>query len=244
MKKNLVENQVHISNIVARSAQNLSLLEKRVLFLCLSKLYAKREKPLAGDHKSRTKRITAEEYATTFLNKDKPLRSNLKFSYSQLKKAKIGLETKLIKYKLETPKGMMEVSFPWVTKSVYHTGEGWLELTINHEISHHFFDLKKYTKYLIEQACELSSMYSWRLLELLTSMESQRNRGKSKVSLEDFRYSMQIPKSYTWTNIKQRVIEPAIEDLEEKDYWEIEWNAEKKGRSFDSITFEWKRVSV
>lgn len=243
MKKNLAENQVHISNIVARSAQNLSLLEKRVLFLCLSKIYAKREKPLASDHKTRTKRITAEEYATTFLNQNKTLKSNLKFSYSQLKKAKKGLETKLIKYKIESPKGMMEVSFPWVTKSVYHTGEGWLDLTINHEISHHFFDLKKYTKYLVEQACELSSKYSWRLLELLTSMESQKNKGKSEMTLEDFRYCMEIPKTYSWTNIRQRVIEPSIEELEEKDSWEIEWTTQKKGKSINSITFTWKRTS-
>lgn len=54
---------------------------------------------------------------------------------------------------------------------------------------------------------------------------------------------MDIPDSYktTFGLLRKKVIESAVKELQEKDYWMIEWKAIKKGRKVSMLEFKFKR---
>lgn len=58
------------------------------------------------------------------------------------------------------------------------------------------------------------------------------NDGWLSISLDDFHHAMETPDSYkkTFGLLRERVIEPAVKELTEKDNWIIKWNPLKKGR--------------
>ena len=41
--------------------------------------------------------------------------------------------------------------------------------------------------------------------------------------------------------LRKKVIESAVKELQEKDYWMIEWKAIKKGRKVSMLEFKFKR---
>lgn len=65
------------------------------------------------------------------------------------------------------------------------------------------------------------------------------NDGWLSISLGDFHHAMEIPDSYkkTFGLLRERVIEPAVKELTEKDNWIIKWNPLKKGRKIVRIQF-------
>jgi plasmid replication initiation protein len=168
-----------------------------------------------------------------------------KAAYQDLMAACTKLEQRKLRYKLITPKGEKLRSIGWVSSLTYHLGEGWVEFSLTEEIAPHVVGLSKnFTKYRLQQASELRSLYSWRLLELLTSHNDGKNESQIRVkkfSLVDFRNSLEIPDSYKYDDIKRQVIQKAVEELMKKDHWLIQWRPTKEGRAVVAIEFTFSR---
>jgi len=233
----ILDNQVTIKNVVARAAQGFTLTEKRIAMAAISKIDSRKPFKHYHDPKRRTVRVTAAEYALIAASLDE------KTAYRDLQQAAKRLYERQLHYRVVTPKGKKEVFFRWVESATYHHGEGWVEIVLTTAIIPHLTELSvRFTKYRLEQACGLRSVYSWRLLEYLTSWkEKGSDKGARTVDLDRFRTIMEIPESYKWSNIRQKVIEPAVKELAAKDNWIIHWQAVKKGRAVTSITFLWER---
>jgi plasmid replication initiation protein len=99
---------------------------------------------------------------------------------------------------------------------------------------------RQFTSYQLQQASALRSVYSWRLLELLTRFEST---GWAEYTIEDFATAMDATEKQRtdFNNIKRRMIEPAVRELCEKDGWLIQWRAIKAGRKVRAIRFDFAR---
>jgi plasmid replication initiation protein len=95
-----------------------------------------------------------------------------------------------------------------------------------------------YTSYQLKTASAIRSVYSWRLLELFNAWKTTK---ELFITMEDFRKSLEIPENYAYINIKQRCIEPAVKELQEKNNMIITWTPIKKSRAVASLRFKWKQ---
>lgn len=230
-------NLVTMSNALIRSGQCLTLAEKRLVMLAVSKLNPKTKPTNPAECITR---VSIEEFVSEYgIDQDN--------AYNQVKSAAKHLYSRSITFFEPSyrRKGAelvpIEVNMRWVGKAKYHKGEGWIELHWWHEIVPHLMGLKRqFTTYQLEQANSLRSIYSWRLLELL--MRFQDN-GWAEYNIEDFCTSMEAtPKQrQNFAAIRRKIIEPAVKELTEKDGWIIEWKPINAGRKVKAIRFEFER---
>ena len=128
----------------------------------------------------------------------------------------------------------------WDRDCRYHEGEGWVELYWWPRLLPYLTGIRKqFTSYQLQQASALRSVYSWRLLELLLRFEST---GMAEYTIEDFKASMDAPPSLSdFGQVKRRIIEPAVKELNDKDGWVIQWQPIKAGRKVAKVRFTFKR---
>ena len=96
--------------------------------------------------------------------------------------------------------------------------------------------LEQFTTIDLLSVAELSSVHSVRLYELISQFKST---GYRKISLEDFRFSMDCVNRYPTTQkLKQKVLNPAIAQVNEKsDLW-CKVKDVKDGRSIIGFEFQ------
>ena len=233
-EKPLAERYISMSNALARSAQGLTLSEKRVLAISLAKTDSKSaaDKTRAAFSGGWTIHLSADEYAHEFgLTADA--------AYLQLKAAGNNLMKRQVRTMTQTIKGIKEVVTNWCGQCIYHHGEGWIEIAFTPQIAPHLLDLKtKFTSYQLKQASALRSIYAWRLFECL---QSWKDTGKWSPDIDDFLHAMDVPKSLTdFGQVRRRVIKPALKELRAKDNLEIEMVLKKAGRKITGLVFTFR----
>lgn len=227
---------VNMSNALAQAGHGLTLAEKRLMMMGVSKLDSRRA--LSPLQTLKTK-ITAAEYA-------EENEVDINTAYDQLQSAAKSLYERSITFFEPQVKGRnadpraIKVQMRWVGSVHYHKGEGWIELSWWHELLPHLTFLRaRYTKYQLQQGSALRSVYSWRLLELLLKFEKT---GWAEYSIDAFCVAMDATEKQRkdFNNIRRRMIEPAIEELQSKNGWLIQWKPLKKGRKVTALRFDFK----
>lgn len=217
---------VNISNQLTRMHQGLTFPEKRVISMCLAKLDSLNLE--AGRYKYR---VSATEFSKEF-------DIDVATAYAQLKAVGDKLLDRKARMIKETPRGIQEEKFVWVSGVKYHHGEGWVELGFSPEMTPHLIDLRReYTSYKLRHTLSLRSMYSWRLFELLMQF---KKTGKLRISLEDFCFAMEAPPSCLkdFGQLRRRVIDTAVEELIAKNNLLISYEAKRNGgRKVSSLEF-------
>ena len=223
--------QVTLSNALANAAQGLTLSEKRVMMYAVAKLNTF---AADGGTPDGTVKLVAHDYAKQF-------GVDLDTAYSQLQSAGKGIFKRYIRFFEKTRKGTDEVTVRWISSARYSKGEGSVTLRFTLEVAPHLLLLnKQFTTYKLAQASALRSLYSWRLLELLSQYAGT---GWRQVDLLEFHHAMESPASYqsNFKDCRCWVIEPAVKELQEKDGWKIEWEAIKTGRKVTALRFKFER---
>lgn len=238
----LTELQISISHAITRAAHGLTLVEKRIVALFIAKFDNSKHRKALGKVipvQDATIRITAKEYSETF---DVPMN----IAYRDLLKGTDRFFDRYWRVLQDTLKGKKEFKYNWLEGVVYHHGEGWVEATFGQKtIPHLVFNLKdQYTKYKLKSTIALTSGYAWRLWELMAQFANTKKPAEEerliRISLNDFRYAMEAPDSYKYSQIRQKIIEPAIEQIHNQNQIDVTWRAIKKGRSVDSLEFKFK----
>jgi plasmid replication initiation protein len=224
----LTANNVVISNYIVRSAQTLNLVEKRILMAGIAKLGG-----VNGEIK-----LSAQEYADTY-------GVNIRTAYNELKGAVGTLMKRTLSWQITDGKKIGTRTTIWVQGFDYFKDEGLVKFRFSEYIFPFLFELEReFTKYQLQQAAALRSIYSWRLLELFEQMKDKADgSGWLSMSIEEFWHAMEATESYK-TNfqlLRKRVIEPAIKELSEKDGWLIEWEIRKRGRKVSTLLFKFER---
>lgn len=231
------ERWVTMSNALTRAGHGLTLAEKRIVAVAVSKLDSRRV--LKPGEVPRTK-ITAAEYAETF-------EVDLDTAYDQLQGAAKTLYNRSITFyepahkRNGKPLPPTRVHMRWVGSVKYQDGEGWVELAWWPDLLRHLTGLRQqFTTYQLQQASALRSAYSWKLLELLTRFEST---GWAEYTIEDFAASMDATEKQAadFAKIRTKMIEPAVKELNEKDGWLIQWQPIKAGRKVKAVRFTFMR---
>lgn len=228
---------ITLGNALTRAAHCLTLAEKRVVMLAISKIDSRASPP--ADRVYRTK-ISAQEYAETF-----DLDPNT--AYEALAKAGKNLYQRSIRFHVPayrrngTPIEPGISTMRWIGKAHYQRGEGWIELSWWPDLLPQLMGLrKKFTSYQLRQASALRSTYSWKLLELLMRYES---RGTAEYAIEDFWEAMEAtPKQRTdFSAVRRKIIEPSVRELAQKDGWLIEWEPLLAGKRVKALRFRFER---
>lgn len=223
--------QVTMSHALTNAAQSLSLAEKRVMMYAVAKLDSFK---FDGGLRDGRVKLTAHEYAEQYgVDPDT--------AYTQLKDAGKAIFMRYITFFEDSRYGPIENNVRWVSSAKYNKGEGSITLRFTMEVAPHLLGLRnKFTTYKLAQASALRSLYSWRLLELLTQY---KEIGVRQIALDEFHHAMEAP-AYVLKNFKDcrcGIIEPAVKELSEKDGWIIEWTPIKTGRKVTSLRFEFKK---
>ena len=102
-----------------------------------------------------------------------------------------------------------------------------VEISITNKFSKLLHDYSgNFTEFFLTNFVEIKGKYAKNLYHLLMQWD---DKGYAKYELEEFKIYMGIPEGYRTKDIKEKVIEPAIEILKEK-------------RLFEEITFETNRA--
>ena len=226
---------ITMSNALTRAGHGLTLAEKRIIFIAVAKMDSR--KPLPTDQFIYVSKITAAEYAEL-------AECNMRTAYEALQDATKTLYRRSISFFEPAYKrkgDLVKVQMRWVGEVKYHAGEGWVELYWWPNLLPHLTGLRKqFTSYQLKQASALRSGYSWKLMELLMRFEST---GWAEYDIDDFAVSMDATDKQreNFNNIKRRIIEPAVKELQEKDGWQIQWQPINAGRRVKAVRFDFSR---
>jgi plasmid replication initiation protein len=229
----LIDRHVNISNELVNAAQALNLTEKRVVSCCIAKIDTMRKGGGSLVNNGLVK-LSAAEYAEA-------AQVTPEAAYMEMRRAADNLFQRYIRIIQETKRGPKEIKFRWVSGVTYHKGEGWIEMRFTPEVAPHLVLLeKRFTSYRLAQASALRSLYSWRLLELLTQFEPT---GWRQIDIEDFHHAVGAKPSHikNYTETRRWIIEPAIKELTDKDGWNIVCEPIKSGRKVTALKFMFKR---
>lgn len=220
--------RVNMSNQLVRMAHGLTLPEKRVIAMCLARLDTTNQERGRYSFELRAKDFADQFDLTT------------QAAYVQLKEVGDKLLHRIAQEVTQGPKGRRVRKWQWVSLAEYHDGEGLIRLTFNSEMTPHLVMLKKeFTSYRLQQASALRSLYSWRLFELLMQF---RRKGLLRITVDDFCHAVEAPVTAqaNFGELRRRIIEPAVAELQAKNGLAIEWSATKAGRKVAGLEFKFQ----
>ena len=133
----------------------------------------------------------------------------------------------------------------WISQVKYLDNEGAIEIVFTPAVVQGISRINGvkefFTQYLLSQTAQLKSVYSSRLYELLIQWRSTEKT--PIINLEDFRAQLGIEENqYKLTSdFKERVLDLAINDINEKTDIKVTYQQHKKGRSISGFSFNFKQ---
>lgn len=226
----LQKRNVVLSNTLIRSAQGLSLVEKRILMAAIAQM----------GNSFKTVRISAIDYAETY-------GVSPKNAYKQLKEASQNFRKRYITFAEQDRQGTkLNWEINWLSAIAYENNLGYILIDFNPNLMPYLCDLMdQFTIYQLKQSAALRSIYSWRMLELFEQMKNEKTQdGWLIIKLHDFLNAMDAKPTHrnNFGEARRKLIEPALKELQEKDGWNVEWQAIKDGRKINMLKFCYSRI--
>jgi len=208
------------ANALIEASYNLTLNEQRIILACAAKLDGR--KPMPRDA---VFVLSVEEFIGLF-------GSDPKNAYAEMEEA----ATKLYERDIRRIDGTTRKRLRWVYMAEYKKGEGKVRLGFSPEIAPYLTMLhKRFTSYKLEEVASLRSTYAIRLFEMLVQFSET---GLFVISVADFKQRLGLDEKYDrFSNLKARVIDPAVKDLVTKTSLDIVWQGIKKGKTVDRLEF-------
>lgn len=212
------------SNHLVEASYRLELIEKRVVLCLLSKIDPRKPLP-------KKLHLDANEYAA-FTG------TNEKTAYRDLKAGALGLVGQVIRTSdIEKKKGRHQA---WMDYVEYYDREGRIEANFSESIKPYITMLAaRFTTMPIDEVARFKSFYAIRIFELLVQYEKFAKR---QFEIDELREILQIgAKQYEkFADFRKRVIEPAIEEINEKSIYLVEWDKVTQGRKVTGVTFDFR----
>ena len=133
----------------------------------------------------------------------------------------------------------------WISQVKYLDNEGAIEIVFTPAVVQGISRINGvkefFTQYLLSQTAQLKSVYSSRLYELLIQWRSTEKT--PIINLEDFRAQLGVEENQykLMSDLKKRVLDLAINDINEKTDIKVNYQQHKKGRSISGFSFTFKQ---
>ncbi len=215
------------SNRLNMAIQNLTLPELRIVQLAIVDA-RETGKGLSSDMPLR---IDAMRYAEAF----ETTRQN---AYVRMKEAEDTLFNR--RFSFVDSEGKL-VKSRWIQRVRYLDDEGAIEIVFTTDVVKGITRLdgaeEFFTQYLLSQTANLKSVYAVRLYELLTQWKTAAKTPVFELSL--FRGQMGLDDSEyrDMSNFKKRVLDLAVNEINEKTDLTVSYTQEKKGRVIHGFKF-------
>ncbi len=123
-----------------------------------------------------------------------------------------------------------------ISKQKYHDGEGRVWIRFDEDLVPHLLGLKEqFTQYRIKDVYQFSKASSWRVYELLKQF---KNLGQREIEVEEFKRKVGVPDLYPRIgDLKKRVIDPAIVEINGTSDLMIQYAQKKRGRRVVGFLF-------
>jgi plasmid replication initiation protein len=126
--------------------------------------------------------------------------------------------------------------FHWVFHVKYYDGEGFVDLGFSPNVIPYLTLLsQRFTSYELQHITQLNSSYAIRLYELLKQFAQN---GERVIPLEWFKERLELADQYPrFFDLKRRVIQPAVNEINAYTDLEVKWDTVRKGRKVMSLMF-------
>lgn len=210
------------NDLVSRSAYRLDNLEQLIFIAALSKV------------DSRSKVTDEDIYYINIKNLSDAANMEYKGNYRALKQA----ASKLRKREISIPLDNGEVLVTGFIQSYkYHDNEGKISIRFTKDILPYISLIKdSFVAYKFKQVAKFKSNYSVRLYELLIQKLDLSNI--KIITLDEIRSLFKLGKSYDlYSNIKLKVITPAIRDINDFSDINVIYKEVRKGKKVTALEF-------
>ena len=221
-KKHYPKDWVVLQNRVVECFKSMTLDEKRLFIMAT---------PLA-----RTTKISSND--PIFISSSefsKECGIDLSTAYTALELASERLFTRFFGY---TNAEGDRVKMRWLNKVIYKAGQGGSELYFTDEVLlllREFDALNPYTKYRKEVVLRLRKDYS---LDFYHLAKKYQTMGGFQISLDELFEQLGLPESYKrLDNLKNRVIEPSLDEITTNTDIDLTYENVKRGRSVVGFKF-------
>lgn len=206
----------------------LTLAEQRVLLACIAQIDSKAV--LTENYRFE---ITASGVA------DLAGLENLTNAYRDLKKATEKLYERSVIIEDPDPDNpqIKQRKTRWISSIDYVPGEGKLVLSFSVGIIPYLSQLsREFTKYKLKHVARFESVYSIRLYELLVQWSSA---GEREIEVEWLKRQFQVEAKYDRVvDLKKRVIDPAVAEINEHSNLWVKYGQRKSGRQITHFQFQ------
>ena len=214
------------SNLLIQGSYSMTLNEKRVILYVLTMISPK-------DRDFQEYIIPVKDFADMF-------GLSLKATYSDLKKAVERLSKTSIRF--PNPVDNNEINnVVIVPKYVETKNKSYVKVGFNPELKPFLLQLRRlFTSYQLPNVLYMRSFYSIRCYELFKSEEFKNK--PFEITIEKFKFIMNIEKMYNlFSHLRQRIIEPAIGEINEHTDLKITYETKKKSRKVVGLIFQIKK---
>jgi plasmid replication initiation protein len=206
------------ANSLIEASYRLTLDEMRLLALTIGTMNPKSDQQVFE--------FSVSEFVNQFpeVNADR--------AYTQIKSAIERISERWVK----TEDERHVTKFRWVSSQTYFKKEGRFKIALTNEIMPYLTQLKgQFTQYQLNHISGFSSIHAIRLYELFTQY---KRLGDRYISVEDLKKWLQLEDKYDrYNNLNQRVLTPALSEINEKSDLFVEYEPIKKGRKVTGIEF-------
>lgn len=218
---------VYKANQVVEAGYKLSLNEQRVILACIAQVDSAKQL-LATDKFE----LSAKDFAKLFtLSEDRAYHALIDVAESLFNRYVV------IDNPFPDKPKIKRLKTRWISSIYYLDSEGKITLTFAQDMLPYLSELKgQFTKYDLKHIGNMDSIYGIRLYELLMQWKTV---GKREVEINWLRKQFQIEDKYSSIkDLKKRIIEPAIKDINTHSNYQVSWTQRKTGRNVSHFTFE------
>lgn len=218
-------------NALINASYTLTLAEQRMILLAIVEA---REKGMTIDTRTPLA-IHAEAYANQFnVTKDA--------AYKVLAGAATQLKAREFSFQESRPVGIANITTRWVQQVAYMETTATVEILFTAALVPMITALERhFTSYELEQVCGLTSGYAVRLYEMIIAW---RSVGKTpEFELQQFRWQLgvELDEYERMDNFKAKVLDFAIEQINEHTDITVTYEQHKRGRSITGFSFRFKQ---
>lgn len=216
------------SNELIRASYTLSLVEQRIILMSIVTA-----RDIADITPDTLCHVRASDYAQLY-------DVSSQTAYEALKEAAEVMFNRRVTIQVydELLKKKVPLAVRWLSGMNYLLHEGMVTVRFSKELIEHISEVyENFTRYKIENIAKLNSQYSIRLYELLVSWLSAE---KTPIfEIQEFREQLGLnPDEYDRIqNLKQRVLLPAIEQINENTDITVSHKQHKAGRNIKGFSF-------
>jgi plasmid replication initiation protein len=217
---------VYKANEVVEAGYKLTLNEQRVVLACIAQVNSV-EKLLVTDEFE----LSAKDFAQLFsISEDR--------AYSELQSIAKTLYQRSVTIHNPDPKRpkLKKIETRWISSIGYMPEEGKITLCFAQKMLPYLSELKgQFTRYKLEHIGNMTSIYAIRLYELLMQWKTT---GVREVQIDWLKRQFEIEDLYPdMCDLKKRVLDPAVKDINTHSNLQVSWTQRKTGRRVTHLTF-------